>query len=153
MLINHAEVDDLQEILALQYLAYQSEARLVNDYKIQPLTQTIEEIRREYENGCILKATIDEKIIGSVRSFAENGTCYIGKLFVHPDYQGNGIGSRLLSEAEKACPQERYELFTSDKSLRNIKLYERMGYKKYKEVEITPALKMIYMEKFAQLAV
>ncbi len=39
MLITTAELKDLQEILDLQYLAYQSEAKLHNNFTIQPLTK------------------------------------------------------------------------------------------------------------------
>lgn len=47
--IEKAKIKDLEEILALQYLAYQSEAKLVNDYSIQPLIETIEEIIDELD--------------------------------------------------------------------------------------------------------
>ena len=41
MNIEKAEREDLQEILDLQYLAYQSEARLLNNMDIPPLKQTL----------------------------------------------------------------------------------------------------------------
>jgi len=85
MRILKAQYEDLQIILELQFLAYQSEAELLNNYEIPPLKQTISEIRKEYEKGVILKA-VDacDKIIGSVRAYREYGTTYIGKLIVHP---------------------------------------------------------------------
>ena len=148
MLIKSAEKKDLNNILELQYLAYQSEARICNNPNIPPLTQTIEEVEAELEKGIFLKA-IDEKgkIIASVRAFSENNTLFIGKLMVLPDLQGKGIGTRLLDEIERICPHSRYELFTSSKSERNIKLYERQGYKKYKEQDLSDDLKLIYLEK------
>jgi hypothetical protein len=39
--IEKAQLQDLELILQLQYTAYQSEAELVGDYTIQPLTQTL----------------------------------------------------------------------------------------------------------------
>ncbi len=143
-----AEMSDLSSILELQYLAYQSEAKLNNNYSIPPLMQTLEEIKQEYEKGIVLKV-IDENrsIIGSVRGYVENDTLYIGKLIVHPGHQGRGIGTQLLNEIEKVCPQPRYELFTSDKSIRNIKLYERLGYVQYQVKQVAPNLKFIYLEK------
>mgnify|MGYP002520345010 FL=1 len=42
--IKKAEKKDLKEILALQYLAYQSEAKLFGSMDIPPLKQTIEEV-------------------------------------------------------------------------------------------------------------
>jgi hypothetical protein len=40
MIIEQAGVEDAGEILRLQKLAYQSEARIYNDYTIPPLLQT-----------------------------------------------------------------------------------------------------------------
>ena len=51
MEIREAEIHDLPSILALQKLAYQSEAELVGDYSIPPLTQTIEGITDDFNNG------------------------------------------------------------------------------------------------------
>jgi len=148
MLIIKAERDDLQEILDLQYLAYQSEAMLLNNFSIPPLKQTIEEVKQEFDNGIFLKVVDkDGVIIGSVRACAKNGTLFIGKLIVQPNLQGQGIGTNLLTEIEKVCPQERFELFTSDRSEKNIRLYERLGYVKFREQEVTPELKFIYLRK------
>ena len=35
---------------------------------------------------------------------------------VHPEKQGQGIGTQLLVAIENEYPQQRYELFTSSKS-------------------------------------
>ena len=48
MIIENADFKDLKEILELQYLAYQSEAMLNNNFSIPPLLQTLEEVRKEY---------------------------------------------------------------------------------------------------------
>jgi hypothetical protein len=49
-IIERASVEDAQEILALQRLAYQSEAEIYDDYSIPPLTQTLEAIRADFED-------------------------------------------------------------------------------------------------------
>lgn len=86
-MIVKAKYKDLQDILNLQYLAYQSEAKLFGSKDIPPLKQTLDEVIEEFNNGIILKLT-DENgtIIGSVRATEKNGTVYIGKLMVHPDH-------------------------------------------------------------------
>ena len=148
MQIKIADKTDLNDILELQYLAYQSEAKICNDPNIPPLTQTIEDVKTEFEKGTFLKS-VDENgnIIASVRAVSKNDTLFIGKLIVHPDFQGQGIGTKLLCEIERICPSKRYELFTSIKSERNIKLYERLGYIKYKEQTFNHDLKLIYLAK------
>jgi GNAT superfamily N-acetyltransferase len=148
MKILYAEATDLQEILELQYIAYQSEAELVNNYRIQPLTQTYDEIVEEFQNGIFYKS-IDNtgKIVGSVRGHEKEGTLYIGKLMVNPLFQGKGIGTKLLQTIEEDYKDLRKELFTSDLSKQNIKLYERNGYRKFQTKSIADGLNLIYLEK------
>lgn len=148
MIVVRAEKRDLQKILDLQYLAYQSEARLFDNQDIPPLKQTLTDVGNEFQKGIILKALDEDKtIIGSVRAFCDNGTAYIGKLMVHPLKQGQGIGTKLLLEMEKQYPDQRYELFTSTKSEKNIALYQKLGYKIFDEEQITEELRFVYMEK------
>lgn len=105
MRITKAEKDDLPAILELQRLAYRSEARLLGNFNIPPLLQTLEDMREEYRCGVFLKATDEDgRIVGSVRGFAREGTLFVGKLMVRPDRQRQGLGSRLLLELEKTCP-------------------------------------------------
>ena len=147
-MIKKAQKEDLEKILELQYLAYQSEAKLFGNMDIPPLKQTIEEVYNEFQKGTILKALDDiGVIIGSVRAYQENGTVYIGKLMVHPEMQRKGIGTKLLLEIEREYPNQRYELFTSTKSISNIRLYERLGYKIFKEEPVSQELQFVYLEK------
>ena len=143
-----ADLADMEAILQLQYAAYQSEARIHNDFNIQPLRQTLDEIKDEYNKGfIILKAVQDGVIIGSVRAYADGDTVYIGKLMVHPDHQGNGYGKRLLAAIEEKLHRKRFELFTSCKSDRNLQLYEKSGYKRFREETDEAGIRFVYLEK------
>ena len=112
--IEKANLEDLDEILRLQYLAYQSEAALFGNKDIPPLKQKIDEVTEEYEQGLILKM-IDENdvIIGSVRAKEVDGTVYIGKLMVHPNHRCKGHGRRLLMEIERLLRFRTYTIFRS----------------------------------------
>ena len=146
--IARAERSDLQAILALQYLAFQSEAELLGDFSLPPLTQTYEEIVREYEKGLFLKALdANHDIVGSVRAHADQDTAFIGKLVVHPARQGRGIGAELLLAVEQECPRARYELFTRGSNERTVRLYERLGYVRFREQAMSSALTFVYLEK------
>ncbi len=145
--IVRAQKEDLEEILKLQYLAYQSEAALFGSKDIPPLKETIEEVIEEYNEGTVLKMMCDGKIIGSVRAKEKDGTVYIGKLMVHPDHQKHGYGKSLLLEVEKYYPGKRYELFTSTRSTDNIRLYHSVGYKEFDQKAVDEELIFVYMEK------
>lgn len=149
MIIERAITSDAEEILSLQKLAYKSEAEIYNDFNIPPLVQTLREITADFERQIFLKATINGKIIGSVRAFAEEETCYVGRLIVHPDFQNQGIGTKLMNEIEslfKTC--RRFELFTGNKSERNIYLYQKIGYKIFKTEKISDNITFVYLEKY-----
>ena len=138
---------DMTEIIRLQQIAYQSEAILYNDYSIQPLTQTIEQATAEYRGCVVLKAVMDGKIIGSVRAYEKDGDAYIGKLIVLPDYQNRGIGKSLLRAIENEFEGKRFELYTGARSEKNLALYEKCGYVRFKTEQATPDLTFVYMEK------
>lgn len=148
MEIERAMISDAEEILILQKLAYRSEAEIYNDFNIPPLVQTLENIEKDFENQYFLKAVMDGKIIGSVREYTKEGTCYIGRLIVHPDFQNRGIGTDLMNEIERifnTC--RRCELFTGDKSERNLYFYQKLGYKIFKKAKITDQTMIVYLEK------
>ena len=147
MTIQKAGLEDMEAVLRLQYAAYQSEAQLHGDFTIQPLRQTLEETVEEYHKSVILKAVQDGEIIGSVRAHADEHTAYIGKLMVHPDHQGQGLGKRLLAAIEQAFPGKRYELFTSCKSDRNLYIYEAAGYTRFREETDPAGIRFVYLEK------
>ena len=147
-MILKANRNDLQVILQLQYLAYQSEADLFGSRDISPLKQTIDEVVEEWSSGTILKMVDDNNaIIGSVRAQERDGTVYIGKLMVYPDHRHKGYGTMLLSEIEKCFPDKRYELFKSTRSLDNICLYQKLGYTIFARKAVNDELEFVYMEK------
>lgn len=151
MRIENTKFEDLLEILSLQKLAYQSEAEIYHDFSIPPLIQSQEQIEVEFRQKVFLKVVVKGKIIGSVRGYIDGGTCHIGRLIVHPDYQNKGIGSRLMGSLEERFPGvERYELFTGDKSERNLHLYQKLGYQIFKTQQLSDQVRLVYMEKWNQ---
>jgi len=148
MKIERATISDAEEIISLQKLAYISEAEIYADFNIPPLVQTLEELRDDLKNQFFLKAVIDGRIIGSVRAFAKEGTCFMGRLIVHPDFQNQGIGSKLVQDMEDIFKtSKRFELFTGHQSERNLYLYQKLGYKIFKTEKINDKVSYVYLEK------
>jgi ribosomal protein S18 acetylase RimI-like enzyme len=149
MIIEKAMVEDAEEILSLQKSAYQSEAEIYNDFMIPALTQTLEEIKKDFETQIILKAVTGGRIIGSVRAFVIEGTCYVGRLIVHPNFQNQGIGTQSMGRIEEIFKAaQRFEIFTGHKSERNLDLYQKLGYKLFKSIKANEKLTIMYLEKY-----
>jgi ribosomal protein S18 acetylase RimI-like enzyme len=132
----------------MQHLAYLSEGELYNDFSLPPLLQTLQEINTEFNAQLFLKAVADARLIGSVRAYEVNGTCYVGRLIVHPDFQDRGIGGRLLDEIENRFPNaSRYELFTGQLSKKPLHIYQKRGYHPFRTEQIHEGLTIVYLEK------
>ncbi|XEC96392.1 GNAT family N-acetyltransferase [Paenibacillus tarimensis] len=149
-MIERAHAYDAKEILALQKLVYLSEAAIYNDYSIEPLVQPLEEVKAQFIDHVFLKAVDGETIVGSVRARLIEETCYIGKLIVHSSYQNKGIGKQLMAEMESCFNTcSRYELFTGNKSEKNLQLYKKIGYKTFRTKSIDENVSLVYLEKLA----
>ncbi len=147
-MIEKALYEDLDEILALQKLAYISEAEICGDYTIPPLTQTLEGISDDFSKQTILKIVDGGRIIGSVRAYEKDGICCIGRVIVHPERQNKGLGKMLMKGIEDTFSTcTRYSLFTGKSSLRNLHFYSSLGYVAVGEEKVNEKLTLVYLDK------
>ncbi|MEU7136453.1 GNAT family N-acetyltransferase [Streptomyces sp. NPDC046261] len=152
--ISAAAGNDAEQILKLQYLCYQSEAELYGDYSIEPLTQTLDDLRAELGGGCVLVARLGEEVVGSVRGTVDGeGTAVITKLIVHPRMRRHGLGGRLLAAVEEHLAADwsakRYRLATGQRSEVNLRFYRDKGYQRTRTEQISRTLTLITLEKEA----
>lgn len=150
--ISAATDQDAEQILKLQYLCYQTEAALYDDYGIEPLTQTLDSLRAELGDGCVVVARLGEEVVGAVRGTVDaDGTGEIAKLIVHPRMQRHGLGGRLLDAVEGRLAAERsakrYRLVTGHRSEVNLRLYRSHGYAPAGTEQVTRRLSLITLEK------
>ena len=147
---------DLPEILAVQKAAFAAEAQLVNDWNIPPLTQTLDELADDWRKGIMLKAVTEQRgLVGTVRGHEAQDGFYIGRLAVLPQWQGRGCGSALLeamieqaqNRAQSLTCADRLVLFTSTKSERNLRLYERFGFRPFKTDTTATGVALVWLER------
>lgn len=140
--------EDLPAILELQKTCYTENAKRYNDFDIPPMQQTLTDLLAEFKESIILKAVVDDKIIGSIRAYQKNGTCYVGRVIVHPEFQNQGIGSKLLIKIEDYFENAtRFELFTGFRDEKNLYLYQKLGYEIFYKKKVTENLEMVFLEK------
>lgn len=146
--IARAAAEDAAALHELQRLAYRSEAELYDDWTIPPLHEPLAATARALAESLVLKATLAGRLIGSVRGRIEGGTCHVGRLIVHPEWQGRGLGTRVMQALEAATSSvRRYELFTGERSGRNLRLYAKLGYREFRRAVLSERVTLIHLEK------
>jgi GNAT superfamily N-acetyltransferase len=92
-------------------------------------------LRREVENGWSLFVADDGGRFAAMLALRPSDGC-LGQLFIAPDYQGQGLGKRLLAFTRKQMPNEIWLrcVRENDKAWR---WYEREGFVFEKE-EVNP---------------
>jgi ribosomal protein S18 acetylase RimI-like enzyme len=65
---------------------------------------------------------------------------YLYVIEMAPEYQGNGIGSRLINSMLAHLPPE-IPIYLETETERNIRLYERLGFKMLKKIMV-PSLQL-----------
>lgn len=144
-----AEPRDAMELLALQRIAFASEAMLYNEPLLPPMVQTLAELETELATTLCLKATDQFRIVGAIRLTVEGSMAEIRRLVVDPAYQGRGIGRLLMQQIEAAAPADvdQFTLFTGHLSLPTIRLYEGLGYQKERRQRLNDSLTLVHMSK------
>ncbi|MEV4844678.1 bifunctional NAD(P)H-dependent oxidoreductase/GNAT family N-acetyltransferase [Micromonospora matsumotoense] len=122
--------DDAPEVTVLQRCCWTEEA-LVNDtLAIPPLHESVDEVREWLASWHTTGVWRDGRLLGMVRTLPDGTDCHLGRLAVVPDLRGAGLGRWLLRAAEVTAGPgcRRIQLFTGARSLRNIALYQSVGY-------------------------
>jgi ribosomal protein S18 acetylase RimI-like enzyme len=149
MKIERAHEADAPILLALQKLAFETEAEIYGDRSIPPLTQTEDSLRAEFGRALFLEAVDDDgTIVGSVRGRQSGDTCHVARLAVHPHHRRRGIGAALMRAIEQAfAGVGRFELFTGERSEGNLRLYRGLGYVEFKRERLSDSVSLVFMEK------
>lgn len=146
--ISLATVAIADELLELQQLCFREEAEENGEYNIPPLTQTVDSLREDFRTHTVLAAWHGQWLVGSVRGRREGGACQISRLMVHPDHRGKGLGTALLTAIEDAFRGvASYELFTGERSERNLRLYGHLGYVPVRREVVTARLTLVHLQK------
>lgn len=148
MKIEIATIQDVSEILELQYKAFRPVAESLSWPDAPNLTETVEHARDEFPKYMTLKMLSDEgEIVGSVRGRVEDGSLYIGRLMVLPECQGRGYGKILFREIQKRMPHNRAWLFTCGEVQRIVSFYEREGFRTFNTERFENGHTWISMER------
>ncbi|MBS0245153.1 MAG: GNAT family N-acetyltransferase [Proteobacteria bacterium] len=122
-----AQPADLAVIHSLTQKAYSVWLPVIG-YPAQPVT---EDHAPRLARGEILLACDDKGVVGLIVVAPAADHDLIFSVAVDPDHAGQGIGPRLIGEAErraKANGKRSMTLYTNALMARNIALYQKLGY-------------------------
>ena len=125
------QLRDVAELVVLQRCCWVQEAITNNTLDIPALHETHAEVRQWAATWTTLVVRRHGRLVGAVRGRREGADWQIGRLMVAPDLAGHGIGSALLRTIEDAAPAtvDQFVLFTGADSERNVRIYQRAGYR------------------------
>jgi chorismate mutase/predicted N-acetyltransferase YhbS len=151
--IEAAGAADMSLILGIQKRAFvESAEEAGGNYNIAPITETLDQMKQDFQEFTFLKATVDGMIVGSVRAQEKENGCHIGRLVVEPVFQRRGYGTALLRAIESRFPAVReYVLFTGATNAKSIGFYTRHGYSVEDEFKDSDGVLLVWMRKHAAL--
>ena len=143
-----ATANDIEELYALQRLAFESEAEMIGSREVPALQETRDDHAKDFSHWITLKLVNESNhIIGSIRYKKSQDIIEVGRLMVHPSYRRQGLAQQLLAEIDRRCIDQSKELYTCTKSWSNILLYKKMGYTPISEHKEETGLSFMYMRK------
>ena len=126
-----ATVDDAAELLVLQRCCWVAEAVVNGTLDIPALHEDLDDVRAWTAGWAVWTVRLRGRLVAAVRAREVDGRWEIGRLMVAPDLAGRGVGRWLLAHAESQAPPgtTAFALVTGSRSVRNIALYRRAGYR------------------------
>lgn len=143
--ISKAKIRDAEKLTEIKKRTFDEEMKKwfpnqenVIDYNIQPPGySSIEMTKYMIRKLEYFKILQDKEIVGGI-IITISGMSYgrIDRIFIDPNYQGKGIGSRVINLIEDEFPNVRiWDLETSGRQINNHYFYEKMGYRTTFETE------------------
>ena len=124
---------DADYILKLKELCIKWYIEIIYGWNIEVQREkTIHELQKHKDDMRILIK--DGKDIGVTTFYEENSQYVVGLIMIHPEYQGEGLGSKIIKEyidlAKKFNKKIKIKVYKENPAKR---LYERLGFKIYNE--------------------
>lgn len=120
------------------------ESRRQTFYWSDPLLMHEEDFDRDTQDEQVFVATEQQQIVGFISIYLPEN--FIHCLFIHHDYQHQGIGHLLMAEAKKVA-QRPMRLKCLSRNDGALAFYEQEGWQKVHEVTIhDPYWEMIFQD-------
>jgi ribosomal protein S18 acetylase RimI-like enzyme len=93
--------------------------------------------------------TTGENIIGVLVLIKQERNLLLDNIAIHPDYQGQGFGKRLIAVAEERARNagcDAVRLYTNEQMIENIEFYKKLGFEET-ERRVEQGYRRVYLHK------
>lgn len=124
---------------------------LYNSVGWKTYTSEPDKLHRAVKNSTYVVTCWDgDKLVGLARGMSDDVSIfYLQDILVNPDYQGKGIGTRLLKHCLENYKDVRHKVLITDDDDRLFRFYESFGFKnlkKLKKHDINAFLQFSYVD-------
>lgn len=147
--ISKTQLYEIDELLNIQKYCFAEDLSMYEDFETSPVTETREKLESNINLFYHFTIYLNNCIVGGVdvRKLDEK-RLRLSKLFIAMDHQNKGIGKKILGMIEdKFLPTKNWTLYTPYLNFRNQHFYEKLGYQKIDEVQVTNKLRLFKYEK------
>lgn len=138
--IRIAEPSDARQIMAVINSAF----RVAERFFCAGNRITLEEVERLFTAGTVLLAEIDRVLVGCVYVELRGERSYLGLLSVDPSQQQSGLGSLIMTAAEKHCRElgSRFmDIYIVNLRTELQPFYQRRGYRETGTLPFPPEVR------------
>lgn len=146
MKLEPAKINQVSEICDLVNLAYRGDSGWTKETDIVSGDRCVpDEIIKHLsdKNSYLMVAVVNEKIVSCICIEIKDSCAYIGLFSVDPEFQSQGVGKEILSQAESYALRnaniQKYVMVVVSQRIELIEYYERRGYRKTGSISEYPS--------------
>lgn len=140
--IRHAEPSDAEEIHDVALKSWKDTySHILSEEAIEEVIEdwySVKELQEQTEHPIFYVAEERDEVVGFVHATVEDEKATLHRIYLDPEYQGQGIGSKLYQKAETAIRKEadKIELEVLAENTKGNSFYQKQGFKEQKTEEI-----------------
>lgn len=149
--LRKAGLRDAELLHSMMVRCFQPFLERYEDYDTSPAAEPLEKTVRRLEDPATDYYLVleGEEPIGGVRTVAIEQGRRVSPIFILPERQGHGVGSRVIELLEERYPEaQRWTLDTIRQETGLVRFYEGLGYRRTgEEIVINEKMTLIDLEK------